>query len=75
MKTAFDQKVEQIKLDDETQKMLADIELGVLTNFTLADAIRGGSKFTKQAHGWGDQQNSACALSAAAQYASSLGYV
>lgn len=54
------------------QKMkeeLATLELEVLTEgYTLADAIREGSKYTKQATGKyiDSEQNEVCALSAAA---------
>lgn len=48
---------------DELRKELALIEEDVVTNYTLADAIREGSKVTDKAEGWGNG-NDACALSA-----------
>ena len=41
------------------------IELDVMTNYRLSDAIREGAKYTKQAVGWGDGKDSACALTTA----------
>lgn len=53
---------------------LGEIELGVLTKFTLADAIREGATVSTQAHNWG-YGNNACALSAGAISAAARGYV
>lgn len=51
------------------------IELDVTTNYTLADAIREGSKVTTHNKmGWGNGDN-ACALSAAVIAAKSRGYI
>lgn len=50
---------------EELARELDEIGMGVLTNYTLADAIREGSKVTKQAQGWGDGLETACALTAA----------
>lgn len=55
------------KIDEkasELNEMLGEIELNVIGNYSLADAIREGSHVTTQAHTWGDGDN-ACALSAA----------
>lgn len=59
---------------DELKGMLADIELDVLTSYTLADAIREGCKATSQANGWGDGET-ACALTAATLAAKARGFV
>lgn len=66
--------VDTPELTDERKAELAEIELGVIANYTLADAIREGSKSTTQAIGWGDGK-SACALSAAYIAASQRGYL
>lgn len=58
----------------ELRKMLGEIELGVLTKYTLADAIREGCKVTEQARGWGSG-GQACALSAAVIAAKARGYI
>lgn len=58
----------------ELQKELGNIELDVLTSFTLADAMRAGSLVTTQAYGWGNG-DSACALHAAVISARSRGYL
>lgn len=51
---------------DQLRKTLGEIELGVLTNYTLADAIREGSSVTdKKENGWLGANGEACALSAA----------
>jgi len=56
------------KIDEKTEELrkeLGEIELGVVTQgYTLADAIREGTRVTKQAYNWGDGEN-ACTLSAA----------
>lgn len=49
---------------DELKQMLGNIEMEVLTEYTLADAIREGSQVSKQAHGWGTGEEQ-CALHAA----------
>lgn len=63
---------------DEKAKELADsinmIGLDVLTSYTLADAIRDGSKVSEQERGWGNGLT-ACALTAAVIGAKSRGYV
>ncbi len=59
----------------ELRKELGEIELDVIGNYTLADAIREGSKVTEHCQdGWGNGAN-ACALSAAVISAKSRGYV
>jgi hypothetical protein len=67
MSNIIDEKIEAL------QKELAIVEMDVLTNYTLADAIREGSTVTSQAHGWGDG-NTACTLSAAYLAARARGY-
>ncbi len=56
------------KIDEKTaelKELLGEIEMGVVTQgYTLADAIREGSRVTTQKFGWGDG-NTACAWSAA----------
>jgi len=59
---------------DQLRQELGEIEMNVLTNFTLADAIREGSSITTQAQGWGDGEN-ACALHAAVISAKARGYM
>lgn len=56
------------------RKELALIEEQVVTGYTLADAIREGSKHSTQKNNWGGGE-SACALSAAAIAATARGYV
>lgn len=56
-------KVEE--LSELRKSELGELELEVLSRpFTLADAIREGSKVTTKAEGWGDG-DTACALHAA----------
>lgn len=62
------------ELSDERKAELAAIELSVIGNYTLADAIREGSKSTTQTAGWGNGET-ACALSAAYIAASKRGYL
>lgn len=68
----------ETKIDKSVEKMrevLGEIEMGVLTSFTLADAIREGSKVTEQAVGsWGDGE-SACAMTASVVAAKARGYM
>jgi hypothetical protein len=54
---------------------LGEIEMDVLTKYTLSDAIRSGSKVTEQQTGGFGQGVTACALSAARVDASVRGYV
>ena len=69
-------KVDELKtlIDTETQEMLAGIEMDVLTNVTLGDLVRLGSKVTDQAFNTFGSDGEACALSAAAIAAEALGY-
>lgn len=53
---------------------LGEIELNVLTGYTLADAIREGSTVSDQAYTWGDGET-ACALSAAVIAAKARGFM
>jgi hypothetical protein len=60
---------------ERLQETLGQIEMDVLTSYTLADAIREGSSVTDQKrHGWVDQ-SSACALGAGYLAAKARGYV
>lgn len=65
------------KVDTNIERLkqeLSDIELDVLTGYTLADAIREGCSVSKQAYNWGDG-DTACALSAAYMAARARGYI
>jgi hypothetical protein len=53
---------------------LGEIEMKVLTEYTLADAIREGCKVTDQAYTWGNG-DTACAMSAAVIAATARGYM
>lgn len=64
----------QRHLDAETEASLGAIELGVLTSFSLADAIREGSSVTPRAVGNYGRNGQACALSAALLAARARGY-
>jgi hypothetical protein len=60
----------------EIRKDLAQIELDVLTNTTLADLIRRGAPHTVQPVGWGSaEQGEACAWSAAGLAAEAQGLI
>lgn len=63
---------------DELREMLGAelgaMEMDVTTSYTLADAIREGSKVSEQAHGWG-QGDKMCAMHAAVAAAAARGYM
>jgi hypothetical protein len=59
---------------DELRAELRDIEIDVLSAYTLADAIREGARVTTQANGWGSGRE-ACALSAAYLTAHARGWI
>jgi len=59
---------------DELREMLGGIEMDVLTSYSLADAIREGSKVSDQAQGWG-QGDKMCAMHAAVTAAVARGYM
>lgn len=59
---------------DRLKSELAEIEMNVLTKYTLADAMREGSTVSTQAYDWGGGDR-ACALSAACISAASRGYI
>jgi predicted GTPase len=60
---------------EELQKTIDEIGMSVYTGYTLADAIREGSKVSEQeVGGWGNGAR-ACALTAAVISASARGYV
>lgn len=63
-----------IDIDKQTKEELGQVELSVLTNVSLGDLIRAGSKNTEKAVGWGDGTITACALTAAKIAAKDLGY-
>jgi hypothetical protein len=65
------EKAEELR---EMRAALGEIEMDVVTNYTLADAIREGSTVTTQAHEWGDGAN-ACAMTAAVVAARSRNYM
>lgn len=52
---------------------LGEIEMDVLTSYTLADAIREGAGVTDQSRNWG-RTGEACALTAAALAVKARGY-
>lgn len=59
----------------EMKKDLGEIELNVLGNYTLADAIREGSLVSiHNQSGWGDGE-SACAMTAAVIAARARGFM
>lgn len=62
-------------LDANTKADLGQIELGVLTSYTLADAMREGSSVTEQAIGGFRKGDQVCALSAAYLAARARDYV
>lgn len=66
--------VEKINELREMRNMLGEIEMSVVTGYSLADAIREGSKVSDKAHGWGEGK-SMCALHAAVAAAASRGYM
>lgn len=69
---SVEQKSQELK---ELRQELGEIELGVIGHYTLADAIREGSKVSEHNQaGWGDG-NSACALTAAVIAAKSRDYI
>lgn len=68
MTEQFAPSVERLKAE------LGEIEMNVLTKFTLADAIREGSTVSTQEYGWGAGET-ACALSAACISGAARGYV
>lgn len=68
MNNKIDEKAKELK------EILSGIELKVLTGYTLADAIRDGSKVSEQAYNWGDGY-SACALTSAVIGATARGYI
>lgn len=60
---------------DELRAELGEIELNVLTGFTLADAIRAGAGKTEQVTGSYVRGRMSCALGAAYLAARAHGYV
>lgn len=63
------------EIPEELKDDLGEIELRVTTGYTLADAIREGSRVSEQeVGGWGEG-DTACALSAAVIAAKGRGYL
>lgn len=60
---------------DEIAGAINAIELDVLANYRLSDAIREGAQFTKQTAGWGDGMETACAMTSAFTAAKARGYL
>ena len=60
---------------DELRSTLGEIEMDVLTSFTLADAIREGSSVSEQAVGTWGQGEKQCAMHAAVTSAVARGYL
>lgn len=60
---------------DKLREELGTIEMNVLTNYTLADAIREGSTVTSQKIGGWVEGNSACALGAGFLAAKARGFL
>lgn len=60
---------------ERLRETLGEIELDVLTSYTLADAIREGSSVTTQKRGGWVEGESACALGAGFLAAKARGYV
>jgi hypothetical protein len=73
--SAIDKKANELRETREMQAELGEIELDVLGNFTLADAMREGSTVTVQAYNWGDGSENACGMTAAVLSAKSRGYM
>lgn len=62
------------ELAENLRSELGEIELRVIGNYTLADAIREGSTVSEQAYAWGNGET-ACALSAAVIAAKARGFM
>lgn len=62
-----------LELSKELQAELGEIELGTM-EYTLADAIREGSKVSTQAYNWGNGET-ACALTAAVIAGKARGFI
>lgn len=68
-------KQREAELDEQTKAVLGQVEMGVLTRYTLADAIREGSTVSDQAYNWTDAEGGLCAMSAAVVAAKSRDYM
>jgi hypothetical protein len=62
-------------ISTELKDELGQIEMDVLTNFTLSDAIRLGATKGDQAHGAFYKQETFCALQAAEIAGKALGWI
>ena len=60
---------------EKLRETLGEIELGVLTSYTLADAIREGSSVTAKREGGWIADGDACALGAGYIAARARGYI
>lgn len=60
---------------ERLREELGNIEMDVLTSYTLADAIREGSTVTAQKHGGWIEGQQACALGAGYLAAKARGYI
>lgn len=70
--TQLDKKAEELAA--LRRQELGEIELDVIGEYSLADAIREGCQVSEQAEGWGDGPK-ACAFTAAIIAAKSRGYM
>lgn len=72
---------EQVKLlkerltNDPIKDVVDGIGMEVMTNYTLADAIREGSTVSGQAYNWTDAEGNMCAMSAAVVAAKARGHM
>jgi len=71
-KTRLDEKADELSASLVSE--INEIGMGVLTGYTLADAIREGSTVTDQAYNWGNG-DTACALTAGVIAAKARGYI
>ena len=69
------QTIIEVPAIDTLREQLADIEMQVLTSYTLADAIREGSGVTDQKIGGWIEGNLSCALGAGWIAAKARGYI
>ena len=60
---------------EKLKALLGEIEMGVVTGYTLGDAIREGAQVSGQAYNWTDEEGNMCAMSAAVVAAKARGYM
>lgn len=70
----LDEKVEELKVIIETEPGDGDVSGLERLNYRLSDAIREGSRVSRQEYGWGNG-DTACALHAAVVAAKARGYM